>query len=77
MGRLAQTGLLVSFEPVSNDNLGPKHPDQFSKDLAEAVNSLFRSSEKIRTMGRESRKRAEKDFRWKSVARQTMGFTEN
>ena len=69
-----ETGLLVPFEPLSDDNFEPKHPDQFSKDLAEAVNRLFSSSEKIRTMGRESRKRVEKDFSWESVARQTLEF---
>ncbi|OGP94064.1 MAG: glycosyl transferase family 1 [Deltaproteobacteria bacterium RBG_16_47_11] len=69
-----ETGLLVPFEPISDGNFEPKNPGQFSKDLAEAVNSLFSSSEKIRTMGWESRKRVEKDFSWESVARQTIGF---
>jgi glycogen synthase len=69
-----ETGLLVPFEPISDDNFEPRHPDQFSKDLAEAVNSLFRSSEKVRTMGRESRKRVEEHFSWERVARQTLEF---
>jgi starch synthase len=69
-----ETGWLVPFEPVSDDNFEPKHPDRFSRDLAEAVNRLFRSPEKRRTMGRESRKRVEKEFSWESVARKTLEF---
>jgi glycosyltransferase involved in cell wall biosynthesis len=69
-----ETGLLVPFEPASSDSFEPKDPGQFSKDLAEAVNGLFRSSEKIRSMGLESRKRVEKDFSWECVGRQTIEF---
>jgi starch synthase len=69
-----ENGWLVPFRPVSDDNFEPKHPDQFSKDLAEAVNRLYRSSNKIQTMGRECRKRVEKHFSWESVARQTIRF---
>ena len=69
-----ETGLLVPFEPISDDNFEPKNPEQFSKDLAEAVNGLLRSPEKLERMGRESRKRVEEKFSWESVARQTIGF---
>ena len=69
-----ETGVLVPFEPTSGDNFEPKYPEQFSKDLAEAVNRLLRSPEKLKVMGRESRKRVEKEFSWESVARQTIGF---
>jgi len=42
--------------------------------LAEAVNDLLRSPEKLERMGRESRKRVEQEFSWESVARQTIRF---
>jgi glycosyltransferase involved in cell wall biosynthesis len=69
-----KTGVLIPFEPISDDNFEPKNPEQFSKDLAEAVNDLLRSPEKSERMGRESRKRVEEKFSWESVARQTIGF---
>ena len=69
-----QTGLLVPFEPLSDDNFEPKDPDRFSRGIAEAVNSLFLSRKKIETMGRESRRRVEREFSWESVARQTLDF---
>jgi len=69
-----QTGLLVPFEPLSDDNFEQKDPDRFSRGLAEAVNSLVGSQEKIEAMGREARKRVEKEFSWGSVARRTLDF---
>jgi glycogen synthase len=69
-----ETGVLVPFEPISGDNVEPKNPEQFSKDLAEAVNDLLRSPERLERMGRESRKRVEEEFSWESVARRTLGF---
>jgi glycosyltransferase involved in cell wall biosynthesis len=38
------------------------------------VNSLLRSPEKIRVMGLKARKRVEKEFSWKNIARQTLAF---
>ncbi len=69
-----ETGLLVPFEPVSHDNFEPKNPEKFSKDLADAVNGLLGSSEKMRRMGQKSRERVEKEFSWESVARKTLAF---
>ncbi len=69
-----ETGLLVPFEPVSHDNFEPKDPEKFSKDLAEAVNNLLGSPEKMRRMGQKSRERVEKEFSWESVARRTLAF---
>lgn len=69
-----QTGLLVPFKPAGAHHVDPKRPEQFSKDLAEAVNSLFRSPEKMKTMGRRSRDRVKNHFSWESVARQTLEF---
>jgi glycosyltransferase involved in cell wall biosynthesis len=67
-----ETGLLVDFE--SGDNFEPKHPEQFSRDLAAAINQLIASPEKLKTMGTESRKRVKQHFSWKNIARQTLKY---
>jgi glycosyltransferase involved in cell wall biosynthesis len=69
-----ETGLLVPFKPISAHNFEPKDPEQFSRDLAAAINSLFRSHEKMRVMGLKSRDRVENHFSWESVAKQTLEF---
>ena len=69
-----ETGLLVTFEPMNTQSWEPREPEKFSKDLANAVNHLLSSPEKIRTMGAKSRERVEKHFSWESVARQTLEF---
>jgi glycogen synthase len=69
-----ETGLLVPFEPVSANNFEPKNPEQFARDLAEGVNSLFASPDRIKEMGAKSRQRVEKYFSWSSIARQTLEF---
>lgn len=67
-----ETGLLVDFE--SGDNFEPKRPQQFSRDLAVAINQLLRSPEKLKAMGLESRRRVENHFSWESIARKTLAF---
>ena len=69
-----ETGLLVPFEPKESHNSEPKDPEKFSKDLANAINSLLSSPEKIKIMGTKSRERVVKHFSWKSIARQTLNF---
>jgi starch synthase len=69
-----ETGLLVSFESIAENNAGPKDPEKFSKDLAAAVNSLFRSPKQMKTMGLRARERVEKEFSWKSIAQKTLKF---
>ena len=67
-----ETGLLVDFE--SGDYFEPKRPEQFSRDLAAAINQLLASPEKLKTMGIESRKRVEQYFSWENIARQTLTY---
>jgi glycogen synthase len=67
-----ETGLLVDFE--SGDNFEPKRPEQFSRDLAAAINQLLASPEKLIAMGIESRKIVEQHFSWKNIARQTLEY---
>lgn len=69
-----QTGILVPFEPSGNGNGGPRNPEKFSRDLADAINSLLQSPEKIEKMASASRQRVEEKFSWKSIAKQTMAF---
>ncbi|MFO8083586.1 MAG: glycogen synthase [Desulfobacterales bacterium] len=69
-----ETGILVPFEPFENSNGGPKDPEKFSKDLADAINSLLQSPERIQKMAFASRQRVEQIFSWKSIAGQTFEF---
>jgi starch synthase len=69
-----ETGLLVPFGTLHSNNWEPEDPEQFSRDLAEAVNSLFLSPETAKGMGLRSRTRVEKHFSWESTARQTLEF---
>jgi len=69
-----ETGLLVPFEPINTQSWEPRDPEKFSKDLANAINSLLSSPEKIKTMGAKSRERVEKHFSWKSIGHQTLEF---
>jgi glycosyltransferase involved in cell wall biosynthesis len=69
------TGFLVPFESYANSNTpGPKDPKKFSMDLANAINGLLKSPEKIHQMGSAARGRVETLFSWKSIARQTLEF---
>jgi starch synthase len=69
-----ETGFLVPFEPRGPADFEPREAERFSSDLAEAVNDLLRSPEKIRLMGLKSRERVEKEFSWESVARRTLEY---
>jgi starch synthase len=69
-----ETGLLVPFGPIGSHNGEPRDPEKFSKDLAEAINLLLLSPERLKTMGIKARERVEKHFSWKSIAQQTLKF---
>jgi alpha-maltose-1-phosphate synthase len=69
-----ETGILVPFEPTEAQNADPRDPEQFSRDLARAINTLFRSPDKMKTMGLKSRERVEKYFSWETIARKTLEF---
>jgi glycosyltransferase involved in cell wall biosynthesis len=69
-----ETGWLVPFEPAGDHHFEPKDPEQFSRDLAAAINNLLRSPGKMRTMGFKSREHVKIHFSWESVARQTLEF---
>jgi starch synthase len=66
-----ETGILVSLEQEKTAPFEASHPDKFSQDLAAGINRLM-ADEKLReTMGANGRKRVEKYFDWKAIARQT------
>jgi len=67
-----ETGLLVDFEAENNSE--PDNPEKFSRDLAEAIKRLMHSPEKLDSMAANARKRVEKYFSWKTIARQTLAY---
>lgn len=69
-----ETGLLVPFEPTSAEDVEPLHPQLYARNLAHAVNSLLEAPDELAAMGRQARKRAEEQFSWTSIARQTLEF---
>jgi alpha-maltose-1-phosphate synthase len=72
-----ETGLLVVPEVISATEVEPRHPEQFSRDLASAVNVLLSDPELRGRMARKARARVEQQFGWTAIARQTMEFYEN
>ncbi|MEO8075857.1 MAG: glycogen synthase [Acidobacteriota bacterium] len=69
-----ETGLLVTPETISPSEVEPRNPEQFSLDLAAAVNVLLNDPELRRAMARKARVRVEQQFSWTSIARQTAEF---
>jgi alpha-maltose-1-phosphate synthase len=69
-----ETGLLVPFEPGGEGLFEPRDPDRFSRDLADAINSVLSSPQRMQDMGEKARKRIEQKFSWQSIARQTLEF---
>lgn len=68
------TGLLVGLEVAGPTEVEPRHPEQFSKDLANAVNTLLADPDLRATMARAARARVEQQFSWTSIARKTLKF---
>ncbi len=69
-----ETGLLISFEPVSSADFEPRDPERFSHDLATAINNLLANPDKAEAMARKSRQRVEQHFSWSSIAKKTLDF---
>ncbi len=68
------TGLLVPAETLDASEVEPRHPEQFARDLAAAVNTLLDDPGLRADMGRRARERVELQFSWASIARQTLEF---
>ena len=71
-----ETGLLVAPEAIGATEVEPRHPGQFSRDLAAAVNVLLDDTDLRASMARKARARVEQRFSWTSIARQTLEFYE-
>jgi glycosyltransferase involved in cell wall biosynthesis len=71
-----ETGLLVAPEAVSATEVEPRHPEQFARDLAAAVNTLLNDPALRESMAHKARARVERQFSWTSIARQTAEFYE-
>jgi alpha-maltose-1-phosphate synthase len=69
-----ETGLLVTPEVGSAAEVEPRHPEQFSRDLAAAVNVLLDDPDLRAKMALAARARVEAKFSWTSIARQTLDF---
>ena len=69
-----ETGLLVRLETTSSSDVEPRHPAQYSRDLAAAVNVLLDDPELRGSMAVKARARVEEEFSWSSIARQTAEF---
>ena len=69
-----ETGLLVAPEAISATEVEPRNPEQFSRDLAAAVNVLLDNPALRETMAAKARRRVEQHFSWTSIARQTLDF---
>jgi glycogen synthase len=67
-----QTGLLVPLKPKFKDDPEPKDPEQFSRDIASAVNSILSRPRKLRNMGVKARQQVKKKYSWTNIARQTF-----
>lgn len=69
-----ETGLLVPIKPKGANDFEPVEPEKFSQDLAEAINSIIDSPEKLKSMGLKSRQRVEDFFSWELIAEETLDF---
>lgn len=66
-----ETGLLVEFAPLAGMS-DPADPQQFSRDLAAAINRVALDPQLRERFGRNGRKRVEELFSWEAIARQTV-----
>jgi starch synthase len=71
-----ETGRLVSFEATGPSDPEPLHPQQFARDLADAVNELLSEPDTVTRMGRQARQRVEECFGWQVIAQRTLGLYE-
>lgn len=67
-----QTGLLVPVEQHRESPFEPLDPEQFSFDLAQAINELMADYPRRCAMAEAGRRRAVEEFSWASVARKVL-----
>lgn len=68
------TGTLVPIEQLDDGTGTPVDPDQFERDLGEALADMVADPERAREMGEAGRKRAEELFSWEAIGEKTAEF---
>ena len=66
-----ETGLLIKLEQQKSAPFEPVNPDQFSRDLANGINTVISNEELQHKMAKNGRKRVEEFFDWTAIAKQT------
>ncbi len=67
-----KTGFLVPLEQQKEAPFEPVSPERFSKDLANAINTVVSDKQLQDTMGKAGRKRVEELFDWTAIAKQVQ-----
>ncbi|TVZ58357.1 glycogen synthase (ADP-glucose) [Flavobacteriaceae bacterium MAR_2010_105] len=65
-----ETGILVPLEQQTTAPFEPVNPEQFSKDLAQGINTIINNPELKAKMADKGRKRVEDYFDWAAIAKQ-------
>jgi alpha-maltose-1-phosphate synthase len=66
-----ETGFLVPLEQMKETPFEPLNPGKFSCDLAARINQLMQDRQLRERFGKAGRKRAEEEFSWSAIARET------
>ena len=66
-----ETGFLVPLEQMKETPFEPLNPGKFSCDLAARINQLMQDRHLRERFGKAGRKRAEEEFSWSAIARET------
>jgi len=66
-----ETGLLIPLA-LRAGTFDPVDPENFSRDLAAAINRVAGTPALARSMGRAGRARVEARFSWSAIARKTL-----
>jgi glycogen synthase len=69
-----ETGLLIPVEQQKQAPFEPVNPAQFSKDLAEGINTLIKDEPLRKRMATNSRRRVEEKFDWVSIAKEVKSL---
>ena len=72
-----ETGTLVTLDQMKESPFEPVNPDEFSRELAAAVNELMADPAKCEAFGKAGRRRAEELFGWDAIAKKTVELYES
>ncbi len=72
-----ETGFLVPLEQMTESPFEPVEPDRFARDLAARVNALIADPAMRQRFGQAGRRRAEAQFSWAAIAKQTARLYES